>query len=222
MGSARVPRRARADDTRARIFASAVRLFAESGYADTSVDRIVRDAGVAKGTFFVHFATKEAVVTELVRIQVRAARLARDRVLAAGGSPVDALRATVMTLGEQAGANRGLSRAVVSANIVNAELGGYAESVFGGIIAEMMDDVRAAQRASLLARRTDAETIADTLITSYLGATLHFATAPGSRPLVTLLAPVVEANLAGFGVDAPAPRSTARRARRARADVRRA
>ena len=202
MAFARLPRRARADDTRARIFASAVRLFAESGYVDTTIARIVRGANVAKGTFFVHFATKEALVTELVRIQVRAARLARDRVLAGGGSPVDALRATVMTLGEQAGSNRALSRAVVSANIVNAELGGYVESVFHGIIAEMMDDVRAAQRAGLLTRGSKAETIADTLVTSYLGATLHFATAPSSPPLLALLAPVVEANLVGFGVAA--------------------
>jgi AcrR family transcriptional regulator len=208
MGSARLPRRARADDTRARIFTSAVRLFAQHGYEGTSVERIVRDAGVAKGTFFVHFATKEAVVTELVRNQVRAARLARDRVLAGRGSPVDALRATVMALGEQAGANRGLSRAVVTANIVDPELGGYVESVFGGIIAEMMDDVRAAQRAGLLGRKTGAATIVDTLITSYLGATLHFATAPGARPLLSLLAPVVEANLVGFG-------AVALRARRA-------
>ena len=57
--------------------------------------------------------------------QVRAARAARDRVLAAGGTPVDALRATVITLGAQAAEDRGLSRAVVSANIVNADLGGF-------------------------------------------------------------------------------------------------
>jgi AcrR family transcriptional regulator len=199
MAVARQPRRARADDTRARIFAAAVRLFSEKGYADTTVDRIVQEAGVAKGTFFVHFATKEAVVTELVRNQIRGARGARDRVLAAGGSPVEALRATVMSLGEQAGQNRALSRAVVTANIASSELGGYAESVFDGITAEMRDDVRAAQRAGLLAATASAETIADTLVTSYFGALLHFATAPRPAPLLDLLTPVLEANLAGLG-----------------------
>src|ERR1700722_16289965 len=144
MARAPKPRRASADHTRARIFAPPVRLFAEQGYEGTSVDRIVRDAGVAKGTFFIHFATKEAVVTQLVRNQIRGARAARDRVLTSGGSPVDALRATVMSLGEQAGANRGLSRAIVTANIVSSELGSHAESVFDGIVVEMMDDVRTA------------------------------------------------------------------------------
>ena len=194
----RPERSTRADETRARLFATAVRLFAQYGYFDTTVDRIARDAGVAKGTFFVHFATKDAVVTELVRNQVRAVRRTRDRTLAGGGSPVDALRATVMSLGEQAAANRGLSRAVVSANLSNPLLGGFAESVFGGIVAEMLDDVRSAQRVRLLTEKIDAETIAGTLITSYFGALLHFATANASKPLLELLRPVVEANLAGF------------------------
>jgi AcrR family transcriptional regulator len=210
-------KKTRGDDTRARLFKAAVRLFAEHGYEGTTVERIVRGAGVAKGTFFIHFATKDAVVTELVRNQVRFARRARDRVLAGGGSPVDALRASVMTLGEQAAANRELSRVVIAANILNPTLGGFAESVFGGIIAEMMDDVRAAQREKLLDHGADPETVAETLITSYLGAALYFATAPRTRPLLRLLEPVVEANLAGFGVAPRAPRPARKKAVRARA-----
>jgi AcrR family transcriptional regulator len=189
-----------ADDTRARIFSAAARLFAKHGWRDTTVDKIVREAGVAKGTFFVHFATKDAVVTELVRKQVRVARKTRDAVLAKGGDAVDALRATITSLGEQAAANRELSRAVVTANLVNPLLGGFAESVFGGITSEMQDDARAAQRAGLLSRSVDAATIAETLITAYFGALLHYATAPSSKPLLELLDPVLDANLSGFGV----------------------
>ncbi len=202
----RAARVSRGDETRDRIFEAAIVLFSEHGYLDTTVEKIVAAAGVAKGTFFVHFATKDALVTELVRRQVRAARRSRDRALAKGGTPVDALRATVMSLGEQAGANRGLSRAVVSANVLNPVLGGYAESVFGGIASEMMDDVRAAQRIGLLTTHVDAETIAGTLVTSYFGATLHFATGPHSKPLLALLAPVVDANLIGFERHEPTPK----------------
>ncbi len=208
--------RSRGDDTRARLFAAAVRLFAAHGYADTTVDRVVREAGVAKGTFFIHFATKDAVITELVRNQVRVARRARDRVLARGESPVEALRAAVMTLGEQAAADRQLTRAVITANILSPALGGFAESVFGGMIAEMMDDVRAAQRAHLLDPKVDAEKIAGTLITSYFGAILYFATAPHSKSLIQLLAPVVEANLAGFRVGPSSRGARAKRVSQAR------
>jgi AcrR family transcriptional regulator len=189
------------DVTRARLFDAAVRLFAKHGYAATSVEQITREAGVAKGTFFVHFATKDAIVTELVRHQVRAARRARDRTIAKGGSPIDALRATVMTLGAEVAVDRELSRVVIAANILNPTLGGFAESVFGGIISEMMDDARSAQRAGLLDPAIDVETIVGTLITSYFGAALHFATAPHAKPILELLAPVVDANLAGFALE---------------------
>ncbi len=190
------------DATRARLFEAAVKLFAERGYAETSVDAIARAAGVAKGTFFIHFATKDAVVTELVRNQVRSARHARDRALAKGGTPVDALRAAVMALGAEVARDRQLGRVVIAANILNPKLGGFAESVFGGIVSEMMDDVRSAQRTGLFDPAIDPDLIVGTLITSYLGASLHFATAPRSRPLLDLLAPVVDANLAGFSARA--------------------
>jgi AcrR family transcriptional regulator len=200
LSGSRTPRapRTAGDETRARIFTAAVRLFTAHGYADTSVERIAQEAGVAKGTFFIHFATKDAVVTELVRMQVRAARRARDREIARGATPTETLRATVMALGHEVAANRELSRVVIAANILNPVLGGFAQSVFGGIIAEMMDDVRTAQRAGLLDPKAEPDVIVGTLVTSYLGAALHFATAPLSRPLLELLAPVVDANLDGF------------------------
>jgi AcrR family transcriptional regulator len=198
--AARAPKKSRRDDTRRRLFAAAVRLFEKNGYEGTTVDAIVRAAGVAKGTFFIHFATKDAVVTELVRNQVRIARRARDETLATGGSPLDALRAAVLSLGEQAAGARELTRAVMAANLLSPALGGFAESVFGGIISEMKDDVRAAQGAELLDPEVDPEQIAGTLITLYFGAALYFTTAPHSKPLMKLLGPMVDANLAGFRV----------------------
>src|SRR5689334_13587777 len=96
-------REERAKETRRRIFAAAAELFAQKGYHATTVSEIVERAGVAKGTFFVHFATKDAVVTELVRVQTRAARKARQLCLDAGGSRLQALRETVLMLGRQAG-----------------------------------------------------------------------------------------------------------------------
>ncbi len=39
-----------------------IRLFAEKGFADTTVDEIVEPLGISKRTFFRHFATKEDIV----------------------------------------------------------------------------------------------------------------------------------------------------------------
>jgi AcrR family transcriptional regulator len=190
-------RQQRADETRARIFAAATELFAERGYHATSIDRIAARAGVAKGTFFVHFPSKDAVIAELVGIQTRAARKARARALEAGKGPVEALRAAVMTLGKHASASRALSRGVLAATLESQEVGGAASELFDELHADMLVDARAAEEADLLAPHADAETLAASLMASYLGAALHFTTSPGARPLMELLGPLVDATLAG-------------------------
>lgn len=197
-GGEPVTRKEKADDTRARLFLAAAALFAEQGYHPTTVDQIAKKAGVAKGTFFVHFPAKAAVVTELVRIQTRAARRERDNLMAAGASPVDRLRATVMTLGERAGGNRTLARAVLAAGLESPDVGGATDALFHELLAVMIEDAREAQKKKLLAATTDAETLAGVLMASYLGAALHFTTTPDAKPLMEILTPLVEANLAAL------------------------
>src|SRR6188474_1073579 len=96
-------RQERATETRARVFAAATELFTRRGYHATTVDEIASRAEVAKGTFFVHFASK---------------------------GPVEALRAAVMALGEKAAVNRRLTRGVISATLESQEVGGEARALF--------------------------------------------------------------------------------------------
>ena len=49
------------------IFAAAVQLFMEKGYAATTVADITKAAGVAKGTFFYYFATKDVLLEAIGR-----------------------------------------------------------------------------------------------------------------------------------------------------------
>ena len=196
-------RQQRAQETRDRLFFAACELFVANGYAGTTVDSIAARAGVAKGTFFVHFKTKDAVATQLIANQTRAARRAREKALAAGGSPVDALVATVLTLGKQAGASKMLSRAVLAATLESGEVAGDSTRLFEEIYALLVADAQAARRARLLARRADPEQIAWSLLASYLGATLSFASNPSAIPLVDGLAPLVDATLDAAGRAAP-------------------
>lgn len=65
--SARRPtRRERKAATRAAVLAAADRCLAERGYDGTTVADIAREAGVAHGTVYVHFESKDAVVDALV------------------------------------------------------------------------------------------------------------------------------------------------------------
>lgn len=196
MGEATSPsaRQVKAADTRARIFAAAAELFSKHGYQVTTVDRIATHAGVAKGTFFVHFKSKDAVIAELVNFQTRSARKARAKALADGG-PIAALRAMVMALGELGAMSRALSRGVLTAVLDSHEVGGRATQLFDEVIEEMKIDAHAAARAGLLARHVDPDTLARSLLVGYLGAVLSYASSP-KEELLALLAPVIDSHLA--------------------------
>lgn len=59
-------------DTRRRIVQTALRVFAERGFEDATVDEIAEAADVAKGTIYNYFPTKEAMLFELL-VEVEAA-----------------------------------------------------------------------------------------------------------------------------------------------------
>lgn len=49
-------------ETKKRIFEVSGRLFKEKGFENTTVDEITKEAGIAKGTFFNYFPTKESLL----------------------------------------------------------------------------------------------------------------------------------------------------------------
>ncbi len=65
LGAASGP--AQADDKRARLLAAALNLFEARGFDGVAVPEIARAAGVAVGTVYRYFATKEALVNALFR-----------------------------------------------------------------------------------------------------------------------------------------------------------
>ena len=61
------PTTARGEATRKRILDAAENEFGENGFARTSVASIVNRAGVAQGTFYLYFPSKDDVLRQLVR-----------------------------------------------------------------------------------------------------------------------------------------------------------
>lgn len=59
------PRTKPAEVRREELMDAAQKLFLEKGFLATSVDEIVRDADVAKGTFYLHFKSKDDVMAAL-------------------------------------------------------------------------------------------------------------------------------------------------------------
>lgn len=64
-------RKQQKEATAQRIFEAALQLFMTRGYDTTTVEAIAQAAGVAKGTFFVHFPSKQAVLEHMSRLQVQ-------------------------------------------------------------------------------------------------------------------------------------------------------
>ena len=190
-------RKEKADETRARVFASAVDLFRKDGFHGTTIDKIAARAGVAKGTFFVHFRSKEAVIAELVRLQTSAATLARAHAMAAGADPVAALRTTVITLAEMAAVSRSLSRGVLSATLESREVGGEASDLFEAVFAVMTADARQAKKKKMLLAHVEPDALASSLMACYLGGVLHFASSKKGVSLAELVTTLVDANLRG-------------------------
>lgn len=54
-----------AGKTREKLVAAAIELFARKGFDKTTVDEIVAEAGVAKGTFYLYFKSKDDLIREL-------------------------------------------------------------------------------------------------------------------------------------------------------------
>jgi AcrR family transcriptional regulator len=84
-----------AADARARILTSAVDLFAERGYDGTSVAQVIARAGVAKGGFYHHFASKEALLYEVYGDLIGRQLEGMDEILARGLPPAQTLRALI-------------------------------------------------------------------------------------------------------------------------------
>ncbi|UFJ39421.1 TetR/AcrR family transcriptional regulator [Brevibacillus humidisoli] len=49
-------------ETRQRIFNAAIKLFEKNGFDGTTIDMISEEADVARGTIFLHFTSKEAII----------------------------------------------------------------------------------------------------------------------------------------------------------------
>jgi AcrR family transcriptional regulator len=83
-GRPAAPTRRRNPRRRDDLVDAAVRSFAAGGVAGTSVDDIVRAAGVAKGTFYLYFETRDDIVTAVAERLVEGVGRQMDEALAAG------------------------------------------------------------------------------------------------------------------------------------------
>ena len=90
----RLSRAEKAEVTRTRLFEAAIQIVGEQGYAGASVALITARAGVAQGTFYNYFESRQDLLDQLLpAISEQLHELIRDRVRAAPDDPIARERA---------------------------------------------------------------------------------------------------------------------------------
>lgn len=102
----------RREHTRRELLSAARRVLARHGFHRTKIVDISREAGVAVGTFYLYYPTKEALFLELVEDTVRLLKAEIDRIESALIDPGQRARAGCETFFRFAQENRELFRIV--------------------------------------------------------------------------------------------------------------
>ncbi|HXN71869.1 MAG TPA: TetR family transcriptional regulator [Candidatus Acidoferrales bacterium] len=104
-------------ETQERIYRAALRIFAERGYLETTVEDITEAADVGKGTFFNYFPTKEHVLATYGEERVAAIEAALKRAHSANHSVLAVLKELATDLAGQSSQSPDLLRSIFAAHL---------------------------------------------------------------------------------------------------------
>lgn len=82
--------------TKRKIFETSMKLFAEKGYDATSVEEITATVGVAKGTLYYHFSSKEEIFNFLIEEGVKLLQNSIDIKIAKLDNYIDKIKAIIL------------------------------------------------------------------------------------------------------------------------------
>jgi AcrR family transcriptional regulator len=137
--------------TRQRLLAAARELIEDGGYASASVVAIAERAGVASGTLYRHFTSKEDLFVDVFRSvcsHEERAMVAAAESLPAGAAAVERLEAVLTTFARRALQNRRLAWALLAEPVdrrVDAERLAYRERYASRVAAELTAAVAAGE-----------------------------------------------------------------------------
>lgn len=197
------------ESRRAELAAVALKLWGERGFDQTSVAAIAREAGLSKGTFYLYFETKQALLEEVLRRNSLVPNIQR---LVAGlrtDSLEDAVRAFVKGAWRHLSDHRDLALVVLrelpthleEARKVVERVIAPANRLLADYLAERLDPARAERLSLVIAGRSLLGLVLFAFIThELLGLGRHL---PVSDEAITDT--LAEMFLRGVGVPEPAP-----------------
>ncbi|MFN7938187.1 MAG: TetR/AcrR family transcriptional regulator [Bryobacteraceae bacterium] len=169
------PRDAQREATAHRILTSALRLFDRFGFEHTTVDKIVEDAGVAKGTFFHHFPSKDAILGWIGDQQIR--NLKSSIASRRGFSQLSfekQIRFVLLTLGEAHAKRKALIKFLAAALLKTDLLSGPHSQGMSQLDAVLLPLIQSAQQSGEVRPDIPADTIASFIRAMYFHSILEW------------------------------------------------
>ncbi len=115
-------RQRRSTETRERLFRAALRLFAEQGFAETTVEDITNAADVGKGTFFNYFPSKEHILIAFSDMQLSKLQATVDQMRARPEPMRPFFRSMTLRMTEEPSKAPDVVRAILQANLTSSSV----------------------------------------------------------------------------------------------------
>ena len=181
-----------------RLYEAALNLFRGQGYDMTTVDQITRQAGLAKGTFFNYFPTKDAVLRYMGTREV--GRLGAATLSINGtSSSVGKLKRLMGALAASLERDRDLVCLIFREGVTVSELmagdaGGFSLQPMATLL------IRQAQRQNEINPNLDPDTLAAALDALYLQQLIRWCESDKPYPLAERLTGIADLLLSGITV----------------------
>lgn len=202
-------RKSRKATTRLAVREAAIRCFSKKGFLTTSIADISHEAGVAKGTFYVHYEDKDALLDEvLVEFNDTLAIRLTEVIRAAGSRPLESIIRTIAVIYlEHWTSNSSFVRAFAERSSAGLDLAALPFGI-NPSVRDLL--VSALRRRATNTRAVDAELVLHGLLAMWLRLGLQMVFRPSVEPahVIDTLVLLTTGALERIFDDRPRPGST--------------
>jgi AcrR family transcriptional regulator len=174
-----------AEIRRRQIVDAAIRVMAERGWNETSIDEITREAGVSRGLVSYHFRDKRELLSEMLRRCTEASRDVTTEALEATDDPIEQMRVVIrvtLHLAKEDPTSYNIFLHFMASGRVVPELGEQIRSLYRGFRADAARAIRRGQDAGYFRNDIDADAAAARHIGVMTGFALQWLLDPGAFP----------------------------------------
>lgn len=182
-------------ERRDRLYEAALSLFREQGYERTTVDQITRRAGLAKGTFFNYFPTKDSVLRFMGAREI--GRLGAASLAGGSAAAVGNLKRFMAALAASMERDRALvglifSKGLTVPELLTGDAGGFSIRPTVSLL------IRRAQHMAEIDPRLDPDVLTAMLDALYLQQLVYWCESAADYPLAERLTGIVDLLMMGI------------------------